>query len=165
MPIVYLGLGSNLGKRNAYLERACSLVEEKIGRISRHSRYYETEAVGFETTSKFLNAVIEVETQHDAAKLLKIVLSIETDCGRQRNGTKYGDRTLDIDLLLMDDLICDTQDLILPHPQLHERRFVLVPLAEIAPQLMHPIIGKPMKELLERCKDISEVIIWNEQEA
>jgi 2-amino-4-hydroxy-6-hydroxymethyldihydropteridine diphosphokinase len=151
MATAYIGLGTNLGDRMATLLMATRRLET-LGRIAGVSSLYETEPVGYLEQPSFLNAVVALDTTLTPADLLGALLGIERDLGRMRSFPN-APRTLDLDLLVIDDMIRDTPDLTLPHPRLHERAFVLVPLAEIAPELMLPGTGKTMQELLHALPD------------
>ena len=151
MATAYVGLGSNLGDRKTTLRTAIQRLET-LGRIAGVSSLYETEPVGNLEQPSFLNAVIALDTALAPVDLLAALLGIERDLGRVRSFPN-APRTLDLDLLLVDDAIIDTPDLTLPHPRLHERPFVLVPLAEIAPELVLPGSGKTLQELLHTLPD------------
>ncbi len=151
MATAYIGLGSNLGDRMAMLRMAIQRLET-LGRISSVSSLYETEPVGYLEQPSFLNAVAVLDTALAPADLLGALLGIERDLGRARSFPN-APRTLDLDLLMVDDVILDTPQLILPHPRLHERAFVLVPLAEIASEFVHPRFGKSVQELLHTLPD------------
>jgi 2-amino-4-hydroxy-6-hydroxymethyldihydropteridine diphosphokinase len=138
----YIGLGSNLGDRVANVRRALAEVEP-----ARASRLLETDPVGYVDQPRFVNAVALVETDLAPRGLLDRLLEIERDLGRTRDGPRFGPRTIDLDLLLYDDLVLDEPGLTIPHPRMHERRFVLEPLAEIAPGLVVPGHG-PIGQLL-----------------
>lgn len=148
---VFLSLGSNLGDRGENLQKALADIEDKIGKVIATSSFYVTEPVGFESENDFLNAVCEVRTKLQPSEILEISQSIEKDMGRSEKSENkvYLDRIIDIDLLLYDDEILKSDDLILPHPHLHERLFVLQPLAEIAGEFMHPVLHKTINQIKE----------------
>jgi 2-amino-4-hydroxy-6-hydroxymethyldihydropteridine diphosphokinase len=151
MATAYIGLGANLGDRMTTLRMAIQRLET-LGRIAAVSSLYETEPVGYLEQPRFLNSVVALDTALAPANLIGGLLGIERDLGRARSFPN-APRTLDLDLLMVDDVILDTPELTLPHPRLHERAFVLVPLAEIAPELVHPGFGKSVQELLNTLPD------------
>ena len=129
---VYLGLGSNLGDRNANLERSIALIQERVGEVVRRSSFIETAPWGFQSENRFLNGVILVETALSPHDLLTATQQIERDLGRHKIvNRKYIDRPIDIDILLYDDLTVDEPYLKIPHPLMYERDFVMIPLKEI----------------------------------
>lgn len=146
---VYLGLGTNLGDKERNLRMAVQKIEERIGEIVSLSAFYVTAPWGFASDNSFLNAVVCVETSLRPLEVLKETQAIERELGRTRKSIDgaYSDRLIDIDLLLYSDTIMDEEGLTLPHPLMTERRFVMEPLAEIAPDVMHPVLHKTMKEL------------------
>lgn len=154
---VFLGIGTNLGDREANLKEAVNNLGENIGAIIRCSSVYETEPWGFETEELFLNMVIEAETMLNPSGLLGAILMTEAKLGRTRSGKQYSSRLIDIDILLFNDLIMNEEALQIPHPHLHNRKFVLVPLCEIAPEVVHPVYKKTISELLESCNDNSKI--------
>ncbi len=147
--MVYLGLGTNLGNKEQNLRMSVQKIEERIGEIVSLSAFYVTAPWGFASDNSFLNAVVCVETPLLPLEILKETQAIERELGRTSKsvGGVYSDRLIDIDLLLCGDIIMDEEGLILPHPLMTERRFVMEPLAEIAPDVMHPVLHKTMKEL------------------
>ncbi len=149
----YLGIGSNLGERENNLSTAIIRISEETGIIVAASSVYETEPWGFSTDRLFLNMVLKVETFREPQALLEALLHIERSMGRIRDRDKYSSRIIDIDILFYEDIIIARNDLIIPHPHLHERRFVLEPLAEIAPDFVHPVYKKIISYLLESCDD------------
>jgi 2-amino-4-hydroxy-6-hydroxymethyldihydropteridine diphosphokinase len=159
MKKVFLGLGSNLGRRDETLHAAKKLIGESIGAVIRASSVYETEPWGFESDKEFLNMVLVVETDLPPSGILGRILMIESQLGRTRYrcGFHYLSRSIDIDILFYDNEILDQESLKIPHPRLHERRFVMVPLAEIAPDQIHPVFKKTILELLRECEDDGKV--------
>ena len=144
MPTVYLGLGSNLGDKEKYIRQALALITERVGENLTLSRFYETQPWGYDSTASYLNIAVGVETVLTPFDLLVITQEIEKTVGRCHktiNG-QYQDREIDIDILLYDDLIIETPTLTIPHPLMHQRPFVLQPLAEIAPHVIHPVLQK-----------------------
>ena len=158
MATAFIGLGSNLGDRMAKLRTAIERFES-LGRVTSVSSLYKTEPVGYLEQPSFLNAVVALETALTPADLVRALLGIERDLGRARSFPN-APRTLDLDLLLVDNVILDTPDLTLPHPRLHGRAFVLVPLAEIAAQVVHPGSGKTMQKLLGALPDQGGVEVY-----
>lgn len=144
---VYLSLGSNVGDRAANLRQALSRLGA-IGTVNMVSSFYETEPVEFAAQPWFLNCVVALETEKMPKQLLAAVLDIEQDMGRRRQREpKKGPRTIDIDILLFGSSVVETKDLTIPHIAMHERRFVLEPLAEIAPEERHPVLKRTIWEL------------------
>lgn len=152
MPTTYLLLGSNQGNREDFLQQARNLISFRLGDIVRLSGIYETAAWGLEKQQAFLNQVLAVETILAPEELLREINSLEARLGRVRQ-ERWGARVIDIDILFYADLIWQTQRLTVPHPELQNRRFTLVPLAEIAPDFIHPVLGLSSKQLLEQCSD------------
>jgi 2-amino-4-hydroxy-6-hydroxymethyldihydropteridine diphosphokinase len=146
MSIAYLGLGTNLGDRKENLSKAIEAISLKMS-ISKQSSLYETTAWGYTDQPDFLNQVIQVETNLSPLRLLNFLKKTEVELGRVEN-FRYGPRLIDIDILFYDDLVITTSRLQIPHPKITERAFVLVPLNEIAPGYIHPILKKTVAELL-----------------
>jgi 3-oxoacyl-[acyl-carrier protein] reductase len=144
----YIGVGSNLGDRETYLDRAVQALQERSDvEVTQVSSYFEYDPVGGPPgQGQYLNAVAEIQTDLPAAELLRVLLDIERGLGRVRN-ERHGPRTIDLDLLLYGDAVLDESGLVVPHPAMHERAFVLEPFAEIAPQVVHPVLGKTIGEL------------------
>ena len=145
-----------MGNREKNLARAKVLIAGKAGKVTRASALYETAAWGKTDQPSFYNQALEVETTLSPKDLLNLLLEIEKKLGRQRD-EKYGPRTIDIDILLYGDQICNDPQLRIPHPELQNRRFALTPLAEIGPGLVHPVFKKSITELLAICTDTLEV--------
>ena len=141
---IYLGLGSNLGNRQENLDWALDLLSQRV-RMGKVSSVYETEPVGNLNQPRFLNIVCEAYTRLEPEQLLVLGKGIETKLGR--TGKSNDPRPIDIDVLFYGDRVIDTPELVIPHPRLHERAFVLIPLAEIAPELVHPVMGKTVTGL------------------
>jgi 2-amino-4-hydroxy-6-hydroxymethyldihydropteridine diphosphokinase len=155
-PAVFLGLGSNLGDREAAIDDALARLAGRGVSVRARSSTWLTEPVGGPPQGWFLNAAVGVETDLEPVDLLAAALAVEHEMGRVR-AERNGPRTIDVDLLLFGDRRIDAPGLTVPHPRLHERRFVLAPLAEIAPTLVHPTLGATIAALLERCPDPSRV--------
>jgi 2-amino-4-hydroxy-6-hydroxymethyldihydropteridine diphosphokinase len=155
MQKAYISAGTNLGDRKANLESALISLAEGCS-VCRVSSFFETEPVGYLDQPWFLNIAIEVETGLTPLQLLNLCKSIEESCGRTRSFPN-APRTLDLDILLFDALIITEEGLSIPHPRMAERKFVLVPLAQIAPDVMHPVLKKSIQSLLEACPDKSTV--------
>jgi len=154
---VFLLLGSNLGERLHVLQSASGLIENRIGIIQASSSVYETAPWGVLDQPVFLNQILLVKTELMPEEVLRVVLEIEHELGRVRY-ERWGARVIDIDMLYYNDLILDSARLTLPHPRMHERRFTLVPLDEIASDFIHPVLLKTTKNLLEECTDPGEVV-------
>ncbi len=153
----HLSLGGNLGDRAAFLGRARTRLREAGLTLVKASSVYETEPVGLRLQPWFFNQVLIVETELSPWHLLNVAQSVESVLGRRRK-PRNGPRTIDIDLLLAEDSVLLTPALVIPHPRMAERRFVLVPLVEIDPRVRHPLLRVTARELLRRCPDRSAVI-------
>lgn len=148
----YLLTGGNLGDREQNLANAEELINQQCGEIINTSSLYETDAWGNTNQPAFLNQAIEIATELNARQLIRRVLKIEKLMGRERK-EKYGPRIIDIDILLFNNEKHNYQFLRLPHPEMQNRRFALLPLTEIAPDIIHPVLNKSVSELLKECKD------------
>ncbi|HUT52637.1 MAG TPA: 2-amino-4-hydroxy-6-hydroxymethyldihydropteridine diphosphokinase [bacterium] len=155
---VYIGLGGNVGEPIVAMRQALRLIEERgLGRVARVSSFYRTEPVGLVEQPWFVNAAAEIETGVAAEELRAGLREIERELGREEERVKNGPRPLDLDVLLMGERVIESAALTVPHPRMHERRFVLEPLAEIAPEARHPVLGKRVRELLAELGDRSSV--------
>jgi len=153
--VTYLSLGSNLGNRWVNLQRGLFLIQQQLGKLENISPVYENPSIGFEGED-FLNICIEAHTHLESQPLLEAISGIEKTLGRRRTTEKdYTSRTLDIDIIYFNNDVINTKTLIVPHSQMHKRRFVLKPLSDIAPQLYHPIFKKDTRNLLQECRDKS----------
>jgi 2-amino-4-hydroxy-6-hydroxymethyldihydropteridine diphosphokinase len=153
--VVYLSLGSNLGQRRKLLLAAIERLR-RLGRVVSVSSVYETQPVEVTDQPWFLNCAVALEAKHPPEQLLNEILAIERDMGRERT-RKKGPRKIDIDILVFGDRVVDSPELIIPHPAMHRRRFVLEPLAEIAPEACHPLLKKTVRALLAELHD-SQVV-------
>jgi 2-amino-4-hydroxy-6-hydroxymethyldihydropteridine diphosphokinase len=160
MPVVYLSIGSNLGNRS----ENCRNGIDQVGRLvsttlKKQSSLYETEPVGYTNQGWFLNAAVKIETMLNPSDLLQQLKVIELDSGRDYNQVRFGPRTLDLDILLYEDLVINSASLVIPHPRMHERRFVLKPLCEIDPSIVHPVLKKSVARLLCELGDSKQKVI------
>lgn len=156
MSTAYLLIGGNLGNRSAYLQQATQLIQQSCGNIVHSSAIYETAAWGVTDQPSFYNQALALETSLEPAALMQQLLRIEAQMGRKRT-LKMGPRIIDLDILLIDGLILSTGLLTLPHPALPFRRFALLPLCEIAPAIIHPVLQQSIRQLLDECGDESDV--------
>jgi len=154
---VYLLLGSNLNDREHLLSMAIKELALRIGEINRTSSIYETEPWGFESSEPFLNQVVRVATSLSPKALMKEIIRIELNLGRKRNASGYASRTIDIDILLYGDKVIKEDGLTIPHPRMAERLFTLIPLGEIDGNLIHPVLGITISELIRLCVDQGRV--------
>ena len=149
MSSVYLSLGANLGDRKATIQKALAYIAERVGSVIALSSYYETKPWGYQSSEMYLNVAVEVTTELKPEALLAVTQAIEHAIGRQQKtiGNEYQDRMIDIDILLYDDRIIHTPDLTIPHPLMHQRAFVMQPMSEIAPDIVHPVLQQTMAML------------------
>lgn len=148
MALVYLGLGTNIGNKRKNMVTAAALLAERAGDVLSLSSFYETEPWGFASENTFLNAALELETDCSPMELLRLTQQIEREMGRtQKSDGSYHDRIIDIDILLYGNEVVHHEDLVVPHPLMQQRLFVMQPLAEIAPSLVHPVLQKSMYDL------------------
>jgi len=159
MATVYLSLGSNLGDRKKNIASALKMLGQEA-QILKVSSLYETEPVGYKDQPWFLNCVCSIETDLSPQALLKFVKATERKMGRKPTRC-FGPRLIDIDILLYDDLILDSPDLTIPHPRLEERAFVLLPLREIASQLVHPLLGANVEELWQKARNLEKIRLYS----
>lgn len=148
---VYVAFGTNIGDKINNIEKALKFMEDRGLKITKKSSIHSTEPYGYTDQPEFLNGVVEAETDLNPRQVLETLLQIEKDMGRIRE-FKWGPRNIDLDIILFNDYVIDEEDLKIPHPDMHNREFVLKPLSEIAPEYIHPIIKKSIKQLLEELK-------------
>ena len=156
---LYILLGGNLGNKQVIFSEARARLSQQVGTITNQSVLYETEPWGFESDDIFWNQVLEISTELSPEKVLKQTQQIEHEMGRIRKANQYDSRIIDIDILFYGDQIIQTENLVVPHPRIQERKFALVPLSEIASELIHPIFQKSISQLLEECTDSLKVEI------
>ncbi len=156
--IIYLSLGSNLGNKLQNLKAAQKLIGNQLGSLGSVSQVYESNSWGYSSNNTFYNCCLSVTTTLDPASLMEGIKSIERILGRVREGRGYADRLIDIDLLFYGNEVLDSPGLSVPHPKMDERRFVLEPLVEIAADLVNPINGLTIREMLEKCRDPGKVM-------
>jgi len=156
--MVFIGLGGNLGNRLNYLDEAKKQLQLLECKITQLSSVYETPSWGFSTDQHFYNQIIRIETKLTSDELIIELQKIEEELGRVRTSEKYTSRTMDLDILFFNTEILNTANLIIPHPRLHLRKFVLVPMCEIAPDFIHPLLNFTMNQLLLKCPDSSTCV-------
>ena len=160
MEISYLMLGGNVGNREDFILRSIDLLNRNLGTVTDKSAIYESEPWGFEHSGWFLNQAVALETNCKACELLEGLQNIEKKMGRVRTCTGYQARTIDIDILFFGNHIVDVPNLVIPHPHIAERLFVLKPMAELAPCFVHPVLKQTMKYMKEHCADTLRVDIY-----
>ena len=154
---VFLGIGGNLGDRLGNLRSAVKLIGERIGNVEKISSVYLSEPWGFKHAKYFTNIVAELQTSLSADEVLTKAFEIEAELKRTRSGKGYEGRTMDIDILFYNDEVINTEKLVVPHPYICQRLFVLLPMQEIAPDFIHPQNGKTMQKLAEICPDNGKI--------
>jgi len=159
----YIGLGSNMGNKADLCKQAIAMLS-RAGKVTKISSYYCTEPIGYQEQDDFINAAAEVETDLPPADLLAVCHTIEDELGRSRL-VRWGPRSIDLDILLYGTVQVNTQDLVIPHPLMASRGFVLIPLAEIAPQAVHPVLNKTIAHLLHELKDAHRVVVVDPSKA
>jgi len=157
MSKVFLGIGGNIGNKEIIFNRVYLFIENNLGKIVTKSSVYESPPWGFHTEENFWNQVLIIETSLSPEELLQKIHNIESAFGRKRSNKQYASREMDIDILYYDDIFMETETLTIPHPLIPQRKFVLVPLAEIAPEFKHPLRRFTSLQMLENCKDESVV--------
>ncbi|HHZ65591.1 MAG TPA: 2-amino-4-hydroxy-6-hydroxymethyldihydropteridine diphosphokinase [Flavobacteriales bacterium] len=160
---VQLLLGGNLGDRAKYLAKANLQLSTTIGTVVYKSAIYESEPWGFDDENQFLNQLVIVQTALSPTEVLSKIKLIEADLGRAESELQWSSRIIDIDILFYEESIVKEKNLIIPHPRIHERRFVLEPLLESDPGFIHPLTNKTVRELYSQCTDQSEVVIYAER--
>lgn len=156
MKTVSLLYGGNIGKSIFVFERATKILEKKLGPLFFQSSLYRSKAWGYKSKNDYLNRLVLFKTELGAQEVLEICLNTEVLLGRERNNQSgYADRIIDIDILYLDDLVFDNDTLTIPHPRLHKRLFALLPLCEVIPEFIHPVLQKSNKSLLDLCPDKS----------
>lgn len=161
MNVAYLCLGGNIGNRETSIQLAISEINKIIGQVVSASHIYQTEAWGVVNQQAYLNICIKVYTEINSSELILKLLDIEKNLGRERNSNEiYASRTIDIDILFFNNEIVSNQTLTIPHPRLHLRKFVLIPLCEIIPNYLHPILNKSILNLLNECDDDLDVTLY-----
>ena len=161
MNVAYLCLGGNIGNRETSIQLAVSEINQRVGKVISASRIYQTEAWGVENQQAYLNVCLEISTELSSLELIHTLLDIEKQYGRERNANElYASRTIDIDILFYNNEIIGNKNLTIPHPRLHLRKFVLIPLCDIIPNYLHPILNKSIFNLLNECDDTLEVTLY-----
>jgi 2-amino-4-hydroxy-6-hydroxymethyldihydropteridine diphosphokinase len=159
---VFLGIGGNIGNKADNFNKVYTLIKNELGEIVKSSSVYETPPWGFSADENFWNQVLLVETELSPDELLRKIAEIENQFGRKREIGKYNSREMDMDILYYDDIFIESENLIIPHPRIQHRKFVLVPLNEIAPDFKHPLLRLTSFQMLEICRDQSVILKLSE---
>lgn len=154
---VFLSIGGNLGNKRANFDKVYTHIQNELGCIVLRSSVYETPPWGFDSEDSFWNQVLCIETLLNPSEILEKIKKIDAAFGRKRNSEGYSSREMDVDILYFEDKIIETENLTIPHPLLHKRLFVVVPLAEIAPDWVHPVLKLTSVDMLNNCEDKSEI--------
>lgn len=154
---VFLSIGGNLGNKRANFDKVYTHIQNELGCIVLRSSVYETPPWGFDSEDSFWNQVLCIETLLNPSEILEKIKNIDAAYGRKRNSEGYSSREMDVDILYFEDKIIETENLTIPHPLLHKRLFVVVPLAEIAPDWVHPVLKLTSVDMLNNCEDKSEI--------
>jgi 2-amino-4-hydroxy-6-hydroxymethyldihydropteridine diphosphokinase len=158
--IAYIGAGSNIGDKRLNCQKGIDILAKSDNSVLKgQSRFYQTEPVDYKDQDWFINVVVKIETTLDPFALLNELKSIERDVGREDGTIRYGPRILDLDILMYDDLITNSNGLVVPHPRMHKRRFVLKPICDIAPRIVHPVLKKDMQYLLDLLDEKEQRIV------
>lgn len=158
--IAYISVGSNMGNRLQNCRQGITaLTRSGESRILAQSRFYMTEPVDYKDQDWFINMVAKLETTHDPFELLDNIKSVQRDAGRKRDVIRFGPRVLDLDIIFFDDLVLESDRLVVPHPRMHHRRFVLKPICDIDPTIIHPVLKKDMQSLLEGLGEDTQKVI------
>lgn len=157
---IIFSIGGNLNNSAEKFDKLWKLIKSKIGIIKKKSSFYESEALGFVSENSFINSAICVESALSPNEILLMTQNIERELGRTKKsiGCQYSDRSMDIDIITYEDKVIQSDTLTIPHPRMHERKFVLIPLCEISPEWKHPILKKKALELLKECPDKSKLV-------
>ncbi|CAN2039823.1 2-amino-4-hydroxy-6-hydroxymethyldihydropteridinediphosphokinase [Candidatus Magnetomoraceae bacterium gMMP-15] len=162
--IAYMAVGSNIGQKlNNCINGIKNLINNTGSVLKAHSDFYKTEPLYVEDQDWFVNGVFKIKTNLDPFELLDQAKAVERDAGRDFKTIRFGPRILDLDILFFDDLVINTNKLILPHPKIHERRFVLQPICDIEPDLVHPVLNKTMSQLFINLKDSEKMVIQHNE--
>ncbi len=151
---VYISIGSNIGNKLKNCQNGiAALIKPGLSLLRKQSPFYSTEPVDYKKQDWFINVVIKIQSVFDPYQLLSEIKSIQQDAGRTSDPVRYGPRVLDLDILLYDDLVINSSGLVIPHPRMHKRRFVLKPICDIDPKVVHPVLKKDMQHLLDNLSD------------